>query len=145
MIEIDIFDFELVNSEYDFEFYKFLSKFEKVSIVILQNHVQDLGYEPPTLYVFDFHFDFHFHDSLNMNMNILYNYKNTMLSWRLFAVSFWVFLIVNLLENVIYYNIGKHSLNDFYITIPSYLEIITIVSIMLFFAGIQAFMISLFA
>jgi cell division protein FtsX len=68
-----------------------------------------------------------------------------MLSWKLFAVSFWAFIVVNLLENIIYYNIGKHSIQDFQLSIPTNLEILSIILIMLVFAGLQALIISYFA
>jgi hypothetical protein len=65
-----------------------------------------------------------------------------MLSWKLFAVSFWVFLIVNLAENILYYNLGKHSIRDFRLSIPTIPEIITMIVIMLGFAGIQGILIT---
>jgi hypothetical protein len=65
-----------------------------------------------------------------------------MLSWKLLTVSFLSFLIVNLLENILYYNLGKHSIRDFQISLPSFIEMIMILLIMFVFAGIQTFIIS---
>jgi hypothetical protein len=65
-----------------------------------------------------------------------------MLSWKLFAVSFWIFIVVNLVENILYYNLGKHSIRDFRLSIPTIPEIMTIIVIMLGFAGIQAMLIT---
>jgi hypothetical protein len=65
-----------------------------------------------------------------------------MLSWKLLTVSFLSFLIVNLLENILYYNLGKHSIQEFQISLPTPIEIIMILLIMFVFAGIQSLIIS---
>ena len=59
-------------------------------------------------------------------------------NFNLIIISFCVFLFINLLENIIHYNIGLHSNKD-YITLsnPSQNDWIKIIVIMIIFAMLQ--------
>jgi hypothetical protein len=60
-------------------------------------------------------------------------YKNM----KLFAVSFFVYLFVNMVENLFHYNIGKHSNERLKLEIPTRDDWIKIIVVMLVFAGLQ--------
>lgn len=65
----------------------------------------------------------------------LYHQKNT---FHLFIISFIVFVIVNVIENVIHYNIGKTSNTDFVFSNPTLIDWKKIVVTMTIFALLQA-------
>ena len=65
---------------------------------------------------------------------------------HLFTLSFIVFLILNIIENLINYNIGIHSDdNKFKIKMPTKRDWIRIVITMLVFAFLQGFFVILFS
>jgi hypothetical protein len=57
--------------------------------------------------------------------------------FRLLIISFCVYLFVNLFENLIHYNIGKHSNAELKFEIPTEGDWFKIVAVMLTFALIQ--------
>ena len=57
--------------------------------------------------------------------------------YHLIAISFFVYLVVNLMENLIHYNIGKFSNKETKLDIPSKKDWIKIILVMLIFALIQ--------
>jgi hypothetical protein len=61
---------------------------------------------------------------------------------NLIIISFLVFMFINLIENIIYYNIGKHSNNTEFIVItnPPYKDWIKIIIIMIIFGLLQGFL-----
>ena len=63
-------------------------------------------------------------------------YKNI----KLFAVSFFVYLLVNMVENLFHYNIGKHSNETLQFELPTQTDWIKIVTVMLVFASLQGIM-----
>lgn len=67
----------------------------------------------------------------------MYIVKNK--SINLIVISFIVFVFINLLENLIHYNIGRHTQNDDFIVItnPPYKDWIKISIIMLIFGLLQ--------
>jgi hypothetical protein len=76
---------------------------------------------------------------------------------HIFAFSFIVFIILNVIENVIHYNIGKYhegntgrinsgeNIAGFHFTNPSQTDWVRIVVIMLIFAVLQGFFTSYFS
>jgi len=76
-------------------------------------------------------------------------------TFHIFVFSFMVFIVLNVIENVIHYNIGKyHDTNDknksngvagFHFTNPSETDWVRIVIIMLIFAILQGFFTSYFS
>ena len=56
---------------------------------------------------------------------------------RLLFISFTVYIFVNLFENIIHYNIGKHSNHDIKIEIPTKKDWSKIIIIMISFALLQ--------
>ena len=72
---------------------------------------------------------------------------------HIFAFSFIVFIVLNLIENVIHYNIGKfHDTNNgksniagFHFTNPSETDWVRIVVIMFIFAVLQGFFTTYFS
>lgn len=56
---------------------------------------------------------------------------------HLIAVSFFVYLVVNLFENLIHYNIGRFSNRDTKFEMPSGNDLLKIVVVMTFFALLQ--------
>jgi len=56
---------------------------------------------------------------------------------RLLVISFCVYLFVNLFENMIHYNIGKHSNAELKFEIPTKGDWTKIIAVMLTFALIQ--------
>ena len=61
-------------------------------------------------------------------------------STRIVIVSFFVYLFVNLFENLIHYNIGKFSNKETHFEIPSEKDWLKIVVVMITFALIQGLM-----
>ena len=72
---------------------------------------------------------------------------------HIFAFSFIVFIVLNLVENVIHYNIGKfhdekngkNNIAGFHFTIPSETDWVRIVIIMFIFAVLQGFFTTYFS
>jgi hypothetical protein len=64
----------------------------------------------------------------------LYHQKNT---FHLFIISFIVFAIVNIIENVIHYNIGKTSNTEFEFSNPTMIDWKKIIVTMIIFALLQ--------
>ena len=62
-------------------------------------------------------------------------YKSS--SFRLLIISFCVYLFVNLFENLIHYNIGKHSNSELKFEMPTEGDWFKIIVVMLTFALIQ--------
>ena len=58
-------------------------------------------------------------------------------SIRLIAVSFCVYLVVNLFENLIHYNIGRFSDKDTKFEIPTQKDWLKIIVVMFIFALLQ--------
>lgn len=58
-------------------------------------------------------------------------------STRIVIVSFFVYLFVNLFENLIHYNIGKFSNEETHFVIPSEKDWLKIIAVMMTFALIQ--------
>jgi len=56
---------------------------------------------------------------------------------KLFFVSFFVYVVVNMVENLIHYSIGKNSNHDVQFEMPTKMDWIKIIVVMLMFAGIQ--------
>lgn len=61
-------------------------------------------------------------------------------STRIVIVSFFVYLFVNLFENLIHYNIGKFSNKETHFEIPSEKDWLKIIMVMITFALIQGLM-----
>ncbi len=61
-------------------------------------------------------------------------------STRIIVVSFFVYLFVNLFENLIHYNIGKFSNEATHFDVPSKKDWLKIVAVMVIFALIQGLM-----
>jgi len=76
--------------------------------------------------------------------HLIAQYNN--LPIHLFVISFIVFLVLNIVENLIHYNIGIHSDdNKFKIKMPTKRDWIRIVITMLVFAFLQGFFVILFS
>lgn len=61
-------------------------------------------------------------------------------SFHIFIFSFLIFIILNIIENIIHYNIGKNhglSYNSIEVTSPSSLDWYRIIFIMIIFACLQ--------
>ena len=67
----------------------------------------------------------------------LYHQKNT---FHLFIISFIVFAILNIIENVIHYNIGKTSNKEFEFSNPTIIDWKKIIITMIIFALLQGFL-----
>ena len=67
----------------------------------------------------------------------LYHQKNT---FHLFIISFIVFAVVNIIENVIHYNIGKTSNKEFEFSNPTIIDWKKIIITMIIFALLQGFL-----
>ena len=65
----------------------------------------------------------------------LYNDKNT---FHLFIISFIIFAVVNIVENVIHYNLGKTSNTEFEFSNPTLIDWKKIIVTMVIFAFLQA-------
>lgn len=57
--------------------------------------------------------------------------------FRLFIISFLIYLVVNLFENIIHYNIGKYSNKKTHFDIPTRRDWIKIILVMVCFAALQ--------
>jgi hypothetical protein len=64
----------------------------------------------------------------------LYNEKTT---FHLFVISFIIFAVVNIVENVIHYNIGKTSNTEFEFSNPTIIDWKKIIFTMVIFAFLQ--------
>jgi tetrahydromethanopterin S-methyltransferase subunit D len=64
----------------------------------------------------------------------LYHQKNTL---HLFVISFIVFAVINIIENVIHYNIGKTSNAEFEFSNPTIIDWKKIIVTMIIFALLQ--------
>lgn len=62
-------------------------------------------------------------------------YKSS--NFRLLIISFCVYLFVNMFENLIHYNIGKHSNSELKFEIPTEGDWFKIIVVMITFALIQ--------
>lgn len=71
----------------------------------------------------------------------LYHQKNTL---HLFIISFIIFALLNIIENVIHYNIGKTSNTDFTLTNPTITDWKKIIITMIVFALLQGFLTMVF-
>ena len=58
-------------------------------------------------------------------------------SFHLIAISFFVYLFVNLFENLIHYNIGRFSNKETKLELPSKKDFIKIILVMCIFALLQ--------
>jgi hypothetical protein len=67
----------------------------------------------------------------------LYHQKNT---FHLFIISFIVFALLNIIENVIHYNIGKTSNTEFEFSNPTRNDWKKIIVTMIIFALLQGFL-----
>jgi len=67
----------------------------------------------------------------------LYHQKNT---FHLFIISFIVFALLNTIENVIHYNIGKTSNRPLEISNPTIIDWKKIIVTMIIFALLQGFL-----
>ena len=56
---------------------------------------------------------------------------------KLFIISFFVYILVNITENMIHYNIGKYSNHDIHFDIPTQKDWVKILIVMITFAGLQ--------
>jgi len=65
-------------------------------------------------------------------------------SFHIIAVSFFVYIFVNLFENMIHYNIGRFSNNATNLELPNKKSFIKIVVVMSIFALIQGLLTSYF-
>ena len=65
-------------------------------------------------------------------------------SFHIIAISFFVYIFVNLFENIIHYNIGKFSDKETKLEIPSQKDFIKIVIVMCVFALLQGLLTSYF-
>lgn len=57
--------------------------------------------------------------------------------YHLLAISFSVFIVINLLENLLHYNIGRHSNSKLKFEIPTNTDWIRIIIVMIIFATLQ--------
>jgi hypothetical protein len=58
-------------------------------------------------------------------------------SLHIIVISFFVYIFVNLIENLIHYNIGKFSNKETKLELPSKKDWMKIVSVMIIFASFQ--------
>ena len=63
---------------------------------------------------------------------------------RLLLISFGVYLFINLFENLIHYNIGRHSNDEIKFDIPTQKDWIKIIFVMFFFAFLQGILTCMF-
>jgi hypothetical protein len=80
-------------------------------------------------------------------MKILYQYRMYILSGaslHIIAISFFVYIVVNLFENIIHYNIGRFSDKETKFELPSKKDFIKIVVVMFIFALLQGVLTSYF-
>ena len=64
--------------------------------------------------------------------------------FHIIAISFFVYIFVNLFENMIHYNIGRFSNNETKLELPSKKDFIKIVVVMCIFAFLQGLLTSYF-
>jgi hypothetical protein len=57
--------------------------------------------------------------------------------YHLLAISFFVFIIINLFENLIHYNIGRHSNSELKFETPTTYDWWRIIIVMVIFATLQ--------
>ena len=81
-----------------------------------------------------------------VRINILHDimYILSGASFHIIAISFFVYLFVNFFENLIHYNIGKHSNQDTKLELPSKKDFLKIVVVMCVFALLQGVLTSYF-
>jgi hypothetical protein len=65
-------------------------------------------------------------------------------SFHIIAISFFVYLFVNLFENLIHYNIGRFSNRETKLELPSQKDFIKIVIVMSLFALLQGLLTNYF-
>jgi hypothetical protein len=65
-------------------------------------------------------------------------------SFHIIAISFFVYIFVNLFENMIHYNIGRFSNKETKFVLPSKKDFIKIVVVMCVFALLQGLLTSYF-
>ena len=65
-------------------------------------------------------------------------------SFHIIAISFFVYIFVNLFENIIHYNIGRFSNKEINPELPSEQDFIKIVLVMCIFALLQGLLTSYF-
>ncbi len=65
-------------------------------------------------------------------------------SFHIIAISFFVYIFVNLFENMIHYTIGRSSNKEITFELPSQNDFIKIVAVMFVFALIQGVLTSYF-
>jgi len=59
---------------------------------------------------------------------------------HLIFISFCVFIFINLIENLIHYNIGRHHDKNLFFNFPSYNDWFKIIITMIIFALLQGFL-----
>jgi hypothetical protein len=74
----------------------------------------------------------------------MYHFFSKATNVRLLLISFSVYLFVNLFENLIHYNIGKHSNSEIKFEAPTKKDWIKIVFVMFFFAFLQGILTCMF-
>jgi hypothetical protein len=65
-------------------------------------------------------------------------------SFHIIAISFFVYIFVNLFENIIHYNIGRFSNKETKLEVPSKKDFIKIVVVMCVFALLQGLLTNFF-
>jgi hypothetical protein len=65
-------------------------------------------------------------------------------SFHIIAISFFVYILVNLFENMIHYNIGRFSNKETKLELPNTQDFIKIVIVMCVFALLQGLLTSYF-
>jgi len=65
-------------------------------------------------------------------------------SVHIIAISFFVYIFVNLFENLIHYNIGKFSNKETHLELPTKKDFVKIVVVMCIFALLQGLLTSYF-
>ena len=76
-----------------------------------------------------------------MSCNKMLSYRG---QWHVFVASIMVFLILNTVENLIHYNIGRHSGTRFNLNNPSFADWQKIILTMILFACLQGMFTLLF-
>jgi len=66
-------------------------------------------------------------------------------SFHIIAISFFVYIFVNLFENMIHYNIGRFSNKETNLELPSRADFVKIVAVMCVFALLQGLLTSYFS
>ena len=65
-------------------------------------------------------------------------------NFHIIAISFFVYIFVNLFENMIHYNIGRFSMKETNLKLPSKKDFIKIFMVMCVFALLQGFLTNCF-